>query len=260
MKKLIYQVYTGNQSNLYDHCVASVAAYAKRIGAEHIIQRKAVMRIKPDVNVTNRSVVSYEQHGGFLPIYEKENAFGYLDQYDQIAIVDADIYIRDTAPDIFPTIGKDVDFAAVVERDMPITSKYKAKIKSYTRGQYRPLEKEIKLDWRSDTGCEFMNMGLIVINKSLKSHLHNQTPEQFIRRPEFKRFVDGLNMWKWSTDQTLLNYWIRKESINYQKLDWKWNGLFGANTRIKECHFVHFFLKDHLPARGENVQQLMKQI
>jgi lipopolysaccharide biosynthesis glycosyltransferase len=260
MKRLIYQVYTGKQSNLYDHCVDSVAKYAGRIGAEHIVQRDAILRIKPDVSVTNRSAESYEKHGGFLPIYEKENAFSYLTQYDQIAIVDADIYIRESAPDIFSVIDKNVDFAAVVERDMPITPKYKGKIKAYTRGQYKPLEKEINLDWRSDTGCEFMNMGLIVINKSLQSHLHNQTPEQFIRRPEFKRFVDGLNMWKWSTDQTLLNYWIRKEPITYQKLNWQWNGLFGANTRIKECHFVHFFLKDHLPSRGENVQQLMKQI
>lgn len=260
MKRLIYQVYTGKQSNLYDHCVASVENYAKRIGADHIVQRQPVLKIMPDTKVTNRSVESYSKHGGFLPIYEKENAFGYIEQYDQVAIVDADIYIRDSAPDVFSAINSNVDFAAVVERDMPVDQKYKRKIAAYSRGQYKSLEKEIKLDWRSDTGCEFMNMGLIVINKSLKSFLKNQTPEQFIRRPEFKRFVDGLNKWKWSTDQTLLNYWIRKEPISYQKLDWKWNGLFGANTRITECHFVHFFLKDHLPARGENVEQLMKQI
>ena len=257
---MIYQVYTGKQSNLYDHCIASVAAYAKRIGAEHIVQREPILKIMPDTKVTNRSVESYSKHGGFLPIYEKENAFGYLDRYDQIAIVDADIYIRDAAPSIFSEIKADVDFAAVVERDMPIDKKYKNKIRAYSSAQYRRLEKEIKLDWRPETGCEFMNMGLIVVNKSLLTHLKGQTPEQFIRRPEFKRFVDGLGHWKWSTDQTLLNYWIRKDPVKYQRLDWQWNGLFGANTKIKECHFVHFFLKDHLPERGENVKQLMKQI
>ena len=43
-------------------------------------------------------------------------------------------------------------------------------------------------------------------------------------------------------------------------LDWKWNGLFSVNTQIKECNFIHFFLKDNLPNHGENVEELMKAI
>lgn len=45
------------------------------------------------------------KYGGYLPIYEKENAFDYLDDYDQIAIIDADIYIRPDAPNIFEDFG-----------------------------------------------------------------------------------------------------------------------------------------------------------
>ena len=30
--------------------------------------------------------------------------------------------------------------------------------------------------------------------------------------------------------------------------------------KIKECHFIHFFLKDKLPNKGENVEQLMEII
>jgi len=55
MKKLIYQVYTGKKSKLYDHCTASVKAYAKRIGADYELQRNPILRIKPDVFMTNRS-------------------------------------------------------------------------------------------------------------------------------------------------------------------------------------------------------------
>ena len=36
-----------------------------------------------------------------MPIYEKENAFEYFGEYDQVAIVDSDIYIKPNAPDIF---------------------------------------------------------------------------------------------------------------------------------------------------------------
>ena len=53
--------------------------------------------------------------------------------------------------------------------------------------------------------------------------------------------MDGIGAWKWSTDQTLLNYWIRKEKMTIKNLNWKWNALFTAidNSKIKEAYFVH---------------------
>jgi len=103
-------------------------------------------------------------------------------------------------------------------------------------------------------------MGLMVMNKSFAKYLKGQTPKQFIQRTEFKDFVDGLGAWKWSTDQTLLNYWIRKEKMNIKELDWKFNALYTACTDLNEAYFVHFFLKDKLPNQGENVEQLKKDI
>jgi hypothetical protein len=48
--------------------------------------------------------------------------------------------------------------------------------------------------------------------------------------------------------------------MSIKNMDWKWNGLYTANTRIQECHFVHFFLKDKLPMGGENIQELIKNV
>ena len=260
MKRLIYQVYTGKRSDLYDHCTQSVKEYADRIGAHYLIQREPILRIAPDIFTTNRSTESYEKYGGFLPIYEKENAFAYLDSYDQIAIIDADIFVRpDCNECLFSASGTDCDFAGVIERTMPITHEYQAKIHNYSRMQYQHRGLAELFDW-NNLGADFYNMGLMVINKSISKYLRGQTPEQFIRRPEFKNFVDGMGAWKWSTDQTLLNYWVKKERMIVNNLDWKWNGLFTANTNIKECNFVHFFLKDKLPNRGENVEDLMSMI
>ena len=259
MAQLIYQVYVGKRSRLYDWCTKSVKEYAERIGADYICQTQPLLRIKPDIFTTNRSVESYEKHGGFLPIYEKENAFAHFDKYDQIAIIDADIYIRDTAPDIFFELEAEYDFGAVVEASMPMTPEYRAKILNYSAMQYNSL----KIDWEynDQTGFPFMNMGLMVLNKNnFAKYLNGQTPYDFIMRQEFKMFIDGLGPWKWSTDQTLLNYWVRKEQMNIKKMDWKWNALYSACTRIKEAHFVHFFLKDKLPNRGENIEQLRKDI
>ena len=260
MKKLIYQVYTGKRSELYDHCTQSVKEYSDRIGSDYIIQREPILRIAPDIFTTNRSKESYEKYGGFLPIYEKENAFAYLDSYDQIAIIDADIFIRPDCDEcLFSASGTDCDFAGVIERTMAITPEYQAKIHNYSRMQYAHNSISELFDW-NNLGADFYNMGMMVINKSISKYLRGQTPEQFIRRPEFKNFVDGIGPWKWSTDQTLLNYWVKKEQMVVNNLDWKWNGLFTANTDIKECNFIHFFLKDKLPNRGENVEDLMSMI
>ena len=50
--------------------------------------------------------------------------------------------------------------------------------------------------------------------------------------------------------------------MSLQELDWKWNALYTAipNDKIKEAHFVHFFLKDKLPNGGENVEELMEKV
>ena len=258
MKRLIYQVYVGNKSKLYDHCTQSVKEYANAYDIDHVIQRNPILKIKPDVFRTNRSKESYEKYGGYLPIFEKENAFDYFDKYDQIAIVDSDIYIRNKSPNIFEDFGTEHAFGGVVERDMPITDEYMNKIANYSKMQYG----NIHLDWKwNNKGAEFMNMGMMIMNKSITEYIKGNA-RQFLERAEFKDFVDGMGTWKWSTDQTLLNYWIKRHNIPTKKMSWKWNGLYkGIDDRyLSQCHFVHFFLRDKLPKRGENIERLMQYI
>ena len=209
---------------------------------------------------TNRSKESYEKYGGFLPIYEKENAFTYLKTHDQVAIIDADVWVRPECNEsIFDDAG-DAEFSGVLERSMPIPKWYVQKLANYTRMQYgmNPLAK--LFDWNSPAGADFYNMGIMVLNNSIQKYLRGETPKQFLSRPNFKPFIDGVGAWKWSTDQTLLNVWVKEEKMKVNNLHWKWNGLYTANNKIKECNFVHFFLKDKLPNRGENVEQLMKEV
>ena len=260
MKRLIYQVYTGNKLNLYDHCTKSVMEYALNYDIDYVAQNKPIMRIKPDVFATNRSKESYEKYGGFLPIYEKENAFDYWDKYDQIAIIDADIWIRTGAPNIFDQLDDTTEFAGVVERTAPILPWYQQKLANYTQMQYSSLT-DVVWKW-NNFGGHFYNMGLMLLDKNICKYLRGQTGKQFIERPEFKRFVDGLGAWKWSTDQTLLNYWVKKENMIQKELSWKWNALFTAipDDKIKEAYFVHFFLKDKLPNAGEDINQLMEKV
>jgi len=258
MKTLIYQVYTGKRSKLYDICTQSVKEYAKRIGASYEVQRTPILMIRPDPFVTNRSKESYEKYGGFLPIYEKENAFTYLKTYDKVAIIDADVWIRpECTESIFDDAGS-AEFAGVLEREMPIPQWYVQKLANYTRMQYGMNSLRPLFNWKNPAGADFYNMGIMVLNKSIEKYLRGETPKQFLSRPEFKPFIDGMGAWKWSTDQTLLNVWVKEEKMKVKNLHWKWNGLYTANSKIKECNFVHFFLKDKLPNKGENVEELMK--
>jgi len=261
MKQMIYQVAVGPKSKLYEHCIDSVANYCKKYGIEHIVQRQPILRICPDIFATNRSTESYKKYGGYLPIFEKENAFDYFYRFDDIAIIDADIYIRPDAPNIFEHFDSYAyDFGACAEREMPITPEYAQKIYNYSRMQYSNLS---DVDWQWNTlGAKFYNMGMIVMNKSIVKHFKGQNAREFLNRVEFKRFVDGDGAWKWSTDQTLLNWWVKKVPLQVQDMEWKFNALYNGVTEksIVNAYFVHFFLKNKLPDRGEDVDTLMSQI
>jgi len=261
MKKLIYQVYVHNESNLYNWCTESVVAYCRKYNIDHIIQTEPILRIKPNVIRTNRSPESYGKYGGYLPIYEKENAFDYFKEYDQIAIIDADIYIRDTAPNIFKHLDPEVCFGGVIEKDMPLSDKYVQKVINYSNMQYvrdgRPI---LNMPYNAK-GAAFFNMGMMVMNKSITKYI-NGSAREFLERTEFQDFVDGIGPYKWSTDQTLLNTWLRKYNIPVQNMDWRWNGLYKGirDGKINECNFIHFFLRDKLPGKGENIEELKNEI
>ena len=262
MDRLIYQVSVGKPSKLYQHCIASVEAYADRIGAEHKVLTQAKLRVKPNVFRTNRSNESYEKYGGYLPIYEKENAFDLVTSTTRlqslmltfISVQMQIMYLKNGRPKCA--------FGAVCEREMNCQPWYVDKIRNYSHMQYGTLHSN-RLDFKPSprSGFEFFNMGLIVLNcENFKPYLNGDNAMQFIHRVEFEDFVDGMGNWKWSTDQTLLNYFLKKYKIPTKHLDPKYNGLFTAVEDIDNCDFVHFFLKDKLPESGENIEELMEQI
>ena len=247
---MIYQAKVGNTPGFYDDCTASVERYCDRHGYAHIVQTEPILKIGPLASQRSANA----NRLGYLPIYEKENAFGYFDRFDKILILDADIYITDKAPDIFAE-GV-TDFAGVIEREMPLTGRYFDKIRKYSEGQYRRLE---DVDWLwNDNGAEFFNMGVMLMDKSIVKHLNGETPEQFIRRPEFERFVNGEGHWRWSTDQTLLNWWVKSSGMTVTHLDWRWDALYGAVRDITPAYFIHFFLSAKMPRKGAEIPEIIR--
>ena len=263
MKRLIFQIYLPirGESKLYNLCTDSVARYCEKYGLDHIIMREPKLRVNPDMKATNRNKVGLMKEAGYLPIFEKEWAFTYLDQYDQILVLDADIYVRETAPNIFDELSEEYDWGGVLERDQPLTSSHRNKISGYSRDMFKKAPCDsVDWNWKNDI-AEFMNMGVMLFNKSIIKYVPEwQDPAKFIHRPEYKQFVDGIGLFRYSTDQVLLNYWLKKDKANVKHLDWRWNAMYRGtvDAQIPNGHFIHFFLKDHIPNKGEDMSAIKK--
>lgn len=247
---LIYQVAVGEVQPFWEDCIRSVSRYCERHGHDHVVQRQPVLKIAPVDSA--RSVNALRL--GYLPILEKSNALNYLNYYEQVLVLDADVYVREDAPDIFRT--STTPFAGVIEREMPLTVQYRDKIRKYSKGQFERLN-TVNWHW-NDEGAEFFNMGVMLLDSSILPFLEGQTPQQFLRRPEFERFINGEGHWKWSTDQTLLNWWIKHSGISVTHLNWRWNALYGAVQDVSEAHFVHFFLAAKMDHRGGEIPEIIK--
>lgn len=260
MKKLIYQVYLGSRSRLYDHCTKSVKEYADKIGADYIVQKTPILRITPNpfLNQREGKTGGWKKHG-FMPIFEKENVFKYFKDYDQCCVIDADIYIRPTAPDIFlESDGSAV--SSVYECDLPINDQYANKIQAYSR-----MIQMFKLQWeyKQRTGFSFFNSGVMLYNSAeMLKVLKGMSPQEFLSQPILEDFINGIGPLKWQSDQITLNYWFKLNKVDVQRLNWKWNALYSAisSTDMLNAHFVHFFLKDKLPNKGENIEELMEKL
>lgn len=261
MKTLIFQVCIKleGEHKLYDFCMASVEAYAKRIGADYEVLREQVFKIPVDMSRTNRNKNGLiAKCGNTLPIFEKSVALTRFPEYDKICIIDADIYIRETAPNIFDEL-EDYDFGGVLERDLPLTPSHRSKIQGYSRDMFKKAPcNTVEWDW-NENGAAFANMGMMLVNKSFMKYIGDDV-RSFILQEEFANFRDGIGLFKYSTDQVLYNYFLKKSDAKVKHLDWKWNALYRGvvDNRLPEAHFVHFFLKNQIPNNGENIDMVKR--
>lgn len=258
-KTLIFQVAVCEVKPFYEFCINSAKEYARKIGAEHFVLREPRLKIKPVNSCRSKNALRHQM----LPIFEKEVAFSneFLDNYDAIAIIDCDMYIKDSAPNIFNELDNDTIFAGVIEKDLPSTKQHQEKCRKFSMAQYEPV-KHVMTKWHPKNGVPFYNMGMMLFSNKIKKYLNGETPEQFIKRKEFEPFVNGEGHFKWSTDQSLLNFWIVKTGMKTKNLDWKWNALYKAipDNKLKQAHFIHFFLSSKLPRRGEEIPRIIRTL
>ncbi|NDB79775.1 hypothetical protein EB155_07895 [archaeon] len=262
MRKLIYQVAIGPKTQLYKHCTGSVQHYADKIGADYYLQTQPILRITPNpfLNQREGKTGGWKKHG-YMPIFEKENVFDLFAKYDKCCVIDADVYVRPDAPDIFDQLADDRAVASVYECDLPINNHYAEKIRSYSL--MISLLKDVVKSWpvQQRTGYDFFNSGVMLYNSKLMLNaLGGMNSKQFLQQPMLDNLINGVGPFKWQSDQITLNYWFKKKRIEVQRLDWRFNALYSTISEqdLSKAYFIHFFLKDHLPEKGENIEQLVE--
>ena len=260
MKRLIFQVYVSHRSKLYDVCTASVKEYAASIGVDYYCQTAPILKVKPDLFQSNRSRSSWEKYGGYIPIFEKENFIDHFKDYDQICIVDGDIWIRPDSPNVFEQFDSNYDMAAVYETETPTDSAYTQRVKNYANEQLAPMP---QFNWE---GNQFFNSGMLIYDNNIKPKIKQKTAREFIDRLDFQDFINGKGPWKWQGDQIMLNYFTKKEKVNVQHLDYKWNCLYNPNfggidrKLAREAYFIHFFQAVKLGKYADDVKGLIKLV
>ena len=100
------------------------------------------------------------------------------------------------------------------------------------------------------------------MNKSFAKYSKGQTSKEFIQDPEFKDFVDGVGFYKWSTDQMLLNWWVKKEQMKVKNMDWRYKLCMNPqlrNINRKKVTLSHSLERSFTRKRGENIEEILKK-
>lgn len=145
------------------------------------------------------------------PTWQRWHVFDVLDanniEYDQIALVDIDTMIKWNAPNFFKETNYEF---SVVEDCFNIEWSHNS-IKGY-----KHLFKEVEFDWTT-----YFNCGFVVINEKHKNLCKSITDFYYQNREHLQDLQH--NTLKKGSDQTPVNYMVRKEKMPITYLNKKFN-------------------------------------
>jgi hypothetical protein len=237
-RRVVCQAAVGTVRPLWARCIESVAAWCARHGYEHIVQREPILRIVPGPPRVGERAPKL----GYLAELEKFAAWDVLRECDALAQIDADVYAQPGAPCIFEAAPPAVDFAAVVEPDIPVNEACRRKLAAYALGQYG----------RAD--ARWHQCGVQVLRPSLLDRLYGASVRDMLTAPRWAPLINGEGAYRWSSEQTLLNLWLREAGAVIGDLPWQWNAPFGMMGEspaseaacMAQAHMVHFLCGDHV--------------
>lgn len=268
-KNLIYQVYCGPNNPLYNVCIDSAKRYCNIHGIDHIVQKDPILKILPQKNPSlDLNILQKRDHNsnpkrlidvlqlGYWSEFEKFNAFDYRHKgYDNICMLDADIYIKDNSPNIFNEIGN-YNVAAHYTMNKPLPSKeHVVFIQKYYEQNYGFLRNFVNLPYVRIHGIDVINIitnSLMIVQSNFLNRVFGDCGvSEWLKKEENRIFIDRIDSIEYSGigDTVLSNFWIWKNGICAKQIDWRFN-LYYRHTlhEIRQVHeamlerafFVHF--------------------
>lgn len=169
------------------------------------------------------------------PTWQRWHVFDILDanniEYNQVALVDVDTMIHPEAPNFFELTKNEF---SVVQEDVMVEW-----IHNSIQG-YQDMFKDVKFNWTT-----YWNNGFIVINEKHKNLCKDITDFYYENEHELRNRQH--NTLKKGSDQTPVNYMVRKSGLPITYLDKTWNfthmhvrGVL-QNALFLDCAWVYHY-------------------
>jgi hypothetical protein len=188
------------------------------------------------------------------PTWQRWHVFEILEanniEYNQVALVDVDTMIHPKAPNFFEETNGEY---SGVQDDLMVEWVYNS-----IRG-YQDLFPEVKFDWTT-----YMNNGFIVMSPKHKALCKSITDFYYKNENELRNRQH--NTLRKGSDQTPVNYLVRREGYPITHLSKKWNfthmhirGVF-QNFLFLECAWIYHFNGFEKKLRNQLMKQTWEEI
>lgn len=260
MRYLIFQVIVGDYNSFFEFCAESVNRYCKKYNIDHVIQRTPILKITPH-NISTEEPIVIKNNSlnftrlqnieklGYWPEFERFNGLSFYDRYENICILDADIFIKESAPNIFEDFNDDAAFVYTLDQPWISENNIKNISRSFFKDYHR-VYKTAKIPFQNkfNVNCyDIFNNSLMLFNSNfLKKQLNNRAIIEWLKENNYKLFVGNLqqNFRQAGIGTDIFtNYFTFNIDININRLDWKWNleyNDFCDKPSLEQSYFIHF--------------------
>jgi lipopolysaccharide biosynthesis glycosyltransferase len=208
MKTAIFQILIGPTRG-QEYCIKSVLNYCKKYNIEHFLSQ--------EVKINGPHIM-----------FEKYQLFNLLNAgYDRVLYLDADVLITPNAENIFEKYFKMDKFYAYDENDKP---------EWMDRDNYI-YENISNIEWpiNQKGKKQYFNAGIMLFSKEVFS----KYPYAF----NLNDIPNWPNLWYFG-EQTIVNYWIAKNKIPFESIDYSFNrmdlGEYDLKNDRYNANFIHY--------------------
>lgn len=205
-QRLVVTIAIGDEiASFAKYTLPTIQAYAEKVGADFTLLEETEISEK------------------FLPTYEKNQIRHYLDSYQNVLYIDADILVTPDAPDLFDLCPADKVGVVSVDQVYAKADEEKALLKQELGD----------IDWVH----EYFNAGVMMFSDEHK-HMANTTDgiiDKWVAA-KAKKGIKGLN------DQSVFNYRVNKLEVPLYYLDQSFNftKAWGCFERRFANYFIHY--------------------